>query len=388
MIHFLKLNQKQDWLIWNTVLLLPFFKPAAFDSFVPLSFLDVVFDAGKVLATFYVIVYLIRTKRINLFVVSTFIFTLCVLLATLIGGGSIQQWATQWFSCFVVGAWVQFAFKQSRKSLCEAVVLICCAWLICNLISIIIFYPEGMYRGANWIQKDNYFWGQKNSLIRLIIPGITCSVLLDLAKENKYSARTYLIALVGFIQITLVTSVTSITVCTLFYIILTLLQFKKINGFLIYCISCVCVLIVDILVVIMRIQEWGPISYLINEVFNKDATLTGRSLIWDNSLNRINNSPLFGIGVRTESKPISEAVNAVHAHNDLLNVTLMGGLISLASYLFCLILAAVRLKRVSRTEGAVIAGAIGAFLVVGISEPIISPSMFLLLAVAYILPEV
>lgn len=381
-------NTTQYRVLQNVLLLLPFFKPAAFDSFEPLRAFDLVFDIGKIIATLYILFSLVGERRQNNFNTIVLLFSASMALSTLVGGGSIQQWATQWFSCAIVGIWVVITIERSKEALYKAVIIICASWLICNLISIILYYPNGMYLGGNWIQKDNYFWGQKNSLIRLIIPGVACSVLLDLTCKKKYSIRTFVIACVGLIQISLVTSVTSIVVCLIFYCFLILLNHRAIGGYLVYALCAASSILVDVLVVGLRIQEWQPISNLISVIFNKDATLTGRALIWDSAINRVINSPLFGIGVRNESHPISADITAVHAHNDILNVMLMGGLISLALYLTCLVLVAIRLKRASCMGSAVIAGAIGAFFIVGIAEPVTSPSLFILLAIAFMFPEV
>lgn len=83
-------------------------------------------------------------------------------------------------------------------------------------------------------------------------------------------------------------------------------------------------------VVVFRVQEL--FSGLLGILFGKDATLTGRTNLWDQAMYLIAQNPIVGYGIREDSLIMSSYGRGFTSHNFILQALLSGGVLSLAFF--------------------------------------------------------
>ena len=105
------------------------------------------------------------------------------------------------------------------------------------------------------------------------------------------------------------------------------------------------------LIIFVRELFQEPLNQLMNVLFGKDATFTGRIYIWRVALAQIIRSPIWGYGKYGTQYAIlpSEYEYAwTMAHNQILDLMLRGGIIILSLWL-CVLLVIMRTNRKTKT---------------------------------------
>lgn len=97
-----------------------------------------------------------------------------------------------------------------------------------------------------------------------------------------------------------------------------------------------------VLVVLLRVQD--HLSFLIQDILNRDLTFTGRTYIWDYAIESISNNKIFGIGIYDFALRLSRT-GVYHAHCTLLNITFEAGILGLISYFSIWILSVVKSEK-------------------------------------------
>lgn len=116
-------------------------------------------------------------------------------------------------------------------------------------------------------------------------------------------------------------------------------KFKAVN----YNIMLVGILILNILFVFLRVQEY--FAYFITNILHKDLTLSFRTLIWDQAISAIEKKPFLGYGYETYEGVALHCHGANHPHNYILTLLLRGGFIGFIAYCCILLYANVDLKK-------------------------------------------
>ena len=101
------------------------------------------------------------------------------------------------------------------------------------------------------------------------------------------------------------------------------------------------VLYVILSIILLKTNLISNISYLINTVLNKYASMSGRFAIWDISMNLIKKSPIIGYGGLDPRYFSNFAISVSHPHNLLLYMFLQGGI-------SCLILLYVTMRKIDK----------------------------------------
>lgn len=204
-----------------------------------------------------------------------------------------------------------------------------------NLCTVILI-PKGFVETIN---SDGYyyFFGYDNSFVWWGILLITFRLIEECYCEKKINYKSYLVIFFIIIFPMIIrNTATGIIVISLYILFVV---FMKLNSRWNKYISTKLVwisILLSVGVVLFKLQY--IFSWIITAVFKKSISLSGRYDIWEDSINKILEKPLFGHGaevgtILTTSKWLS--VN--HCHNFILNTIYMTGLVGLLVFLLFLL---------------------------------------------------
>lgn len=219
-------------------------------------------------------------------------------------------------------------------------------FVLLNFLSVIFLYGVGISKDS--YDTPVYFWSTKNHIISLTLACmVLATFLLNEGAINKRRARLSIIySVIAVVLMGSSTAIIALIVYGLFDIVYKYfakkgktinLKFAMLGG-----------IIADVLVVVFRIQE--KFANLINMFFGKDATLTGRTDLWDQALELIGLNYLYGKGnpyalgqygwlTKQYWNSHTQALDDVYfvSHNQFLEILVNGGIICLAPFVLAIL---------------------------------------------------
>lgn len=213
--------------------------------------------------------------------------------------------------------------------------------VIIDAITMVI-YPNGMYYDG--LYSLNWFLGYKTSRFQVELPLCALTASMSYIKKRKIGIETYIYLLLScfcLFKAEAIAALTSILALTVVFLIIDFSQYFK-NGIkgiyhLLQSKNILAFFAVS-QIGIISIQHLPFVQTVITFIFNKDATLTTRTFIWDTLLLKILQRPLIGYGYLDQIVYTNITLNrfATSAHNMLIAVLMSGGIIGLIMYLFIL----------------------------------------------------
>lgn len=211
-----------------------------------------------------------------------------------------------------------------------------------NLVTIFLYYPDGMYRMEK-IVGDLYFMGHDNGMIYNLIPLCSLSMLYAYLKTGKLrSWYTFASLLLMFVSELYVQSATGIIEAILLVVLVVMYDNKFLTRFLKPRILISLYLIFNILIVLLRIQNY--FSWFFVDILGKDLTFTGRTVLWDFTLLRILQNNFLGYGMGSAVYGVNSHTY-MHCHNLLLDFLYKGGIPSFVSFTLLLALFSYSFKK-------------------------------------------
>lgn len=350
------------------VMLLLLVKPDYF-SHLNIWLLNGVYKIGSYCCAFFVICVSLKYLSRKVF---AWIYTYfgVMLITTIIGSGHVDILISSQISnltmCLIFAIWL----LKSPETLFDAFYALDFL-LIINFVTILVF-PNGMYN--NGIYNTCWFLGYKNPQIRTILPIICISVLRSYWKFSRLTKYTcFLLACAIFSMIRL-NSVTSLIGIGVFILLLFLYHRKRkeipqiltlINGFIISFVA---------FLILITASFQSMLSELFS-LFNRDITVSNRTIIWMRSLLELKNSPWFGYGflLPRDYNEIYAGINnvalATHPHNYLLYTAFNGGIVLIIVLVIGYCIANKELVACRNTiQGKIILFCLYAFCAMGITE--------------------
>lgn len=203
--------------------------------------------------------------------------------------------------------------------------------LYLNIEEDVVYYENNPSAKLNAIR---YLCGHKNSILMTLFPGvISLGVVAKLRPGKMASAATVFYLVLLIISTVIVDAVTSAMLCVALLGAFILSNRCSINGRLKVVVTAA-IWLLNIGVSVFRVH------YIATPVFtllNRNASLSGRTGIWDRALILIGDSPLFGYGIPAEEAVKSSFGGFSTAHNMLLTTAYYGGLVGLCLYLACFV---------------------------------------------------
>lgn len=282
----------------------------------------------KITSYFFILIYIIlNLKKINhsLFLMLGFNFIL--VLSTFINKGEIIESIKHAVTILIICLLLVDVIDNNIKiiSFIHVIRDLTLFFFIINLLMIIL-YPTGIPSITYDPQFPNYLYGNVNSTIKHILPGMCCSSLLDFRKNKKVSLYTF-IFIFGIFYQALFIYFTATAVLNCLFILFWIHTFclsNKYNIKKVYLISIILIFIIEIMLV-SRLE----VLSLISNIFGKDFTFSGRAYLWDNVMNLITKKLFIGYGVIDESLVVYLIGNFYGSHNYFLDVLFQRGIIGL-----------------------------------------------------------
>jgi O-antigen ligase len=278
-----------------------------------------------------------------------------------------------------------FELRTNTGEKLKIVDLVLSLFVVINFCSI-LFYPDGIYSvlTQDGQRYTNYwFLGTKNYMIRTLTPAIVINVLVSYFYKGKLTIRNLIIYIISFISVLLTGSSTGIIMILFLGIGLLALPLMKnlklFNPLVIF----LGYIVLSITIVGFGIQD--IFSNYLEELFDKDSTLSGRIFVWEYSLFRIQESPFIGFGYHLGEQwhdvlgfTFSKNFYASHPHNYLLYLMLQGGLLYLSLFIILFYFITTNSKRLyGNREYALLSLMCFVFFIGGISESLTNaPLMF------------
>lgn len=303
------------------LLLIPHFEPVYFDACVPI--VDKIYNVGRVISALYAFGYFLKKIRsVNRVFVCFALIQVWYLLNTIIQNGVSKQIILNTASMIVGGLIVSSFVKDYPRQLINALLVIFEVLIIINFICLIVF-PKGMY-ATEW-QWENWFLGFRNVFTFIFIPAIGISMIWkEMTGKNIRLILLIIVCLVSSLLGKSATCLVTVVLISFLYFsgLYKLGIFNSVNVTILYLlgfVSLVCLRVTNYLEPLM--------SFL-----GRSITLTGRTFIWDRTINAIMYSPFFGYGqqpIEYRVALVPEAYGATSAHDFILEHLYTGGLVQL-----------------------------------------------------------
>lgn len=203
-----------------------------------------------------------------------------------------------------------------------------------NFITILKYYPVGMYRMEK-VVGDLYLMGYDNGMIYNLLPFCGVSLILSYKKRGKLISNISIFA----ISLTLLSEFFVKSASGIIEILIFLFLSISINNRLIKKIFTPTIvffnyIFLSISINVFRIQN--IFKYIIVDILNKDLTFTNRTYLWDYAINLIKNNPILGIGYGDKNIVGIYSRTYSHPHSLFLDIIVKGGIVLLATFIIIL----------------------------------------------------
>lgn len=316
------LNSK--WLI--LLFLLDLFRPAYFDQ---ISFLNVFMDGIRIMLSITILILYFISIKVHAgktFNILLYILAAELLLSTLMSrNASIHAWIIQMLHalilCFFVEELMVYAPYNGLKCLYTYFSLI----TLINTVTLFIF-PNAMYpnTGGRWVC---WFLGEDNTAYIFYVFASTFAMLYCQYVSKRVTLFALLTWLSAFIFVFHNDIATGI-VCQLIWLLL--IAGYQFNWFkkLLKAQYALYIMFAGLFVLVISRNMF--LAFVI-EALGRDITLSGRTIIWDRTIELILKKPVFGYGVCEGTVFANMArlnVPSSIPHNWILFLTFSGGIVA------------------------------------------------------------
>lgn len=298
-------------------------------------------------------------------------------------GPAIYSWAVDWFPLIGTVCVIYVFHEKFAWELIWGFFFASGIYLMLNMAFICI---QGF--GINPIKTLPF--GYMNVTFRIAIPCFVCAFAISVRYKRGYCLLPVFVYLVCFLQILIAYSATSFCAFIVMGILALVSLKKRTRKFLNSLTYSISYIVVTFSVVVLRVQNlMGPV---ISVILRKDVTFTGRTILWDQAFQKLFGWHFFTGYGNDYYWRILEWKGALqkHAHNEVLNMLMLGGIFAFASMATMVVVAIRRLyKQRFQDIANVFAIGLAGFLVIAIAEIGLSPGlMFVLAGSYYLVPKI
>lgn len=237
------------------------------------------------------------------------------------------------------------AAKRGRaQAFFKALWVVMAVLVVVNTFTMIV-YPTGLYRDEQdyW---QNWILGYKNSYIYYYLLWIMADLYLAYTNRGKFLLRNYLLIIILLAIAIMSESMTSAAGLAVILVLLPCYHFFQKHPRILQPAKIFVAYVAAFLaVIVFYIQD--HFANLIEQIFSRNATFTGRTYLWQKAFEDIGERPLLGHGYRSPVYDLESGREAVTTHNFILDVMYKGGIVALALLAYLAILAMRPLKRTS-----------------------------------------
>ena len=264
------------------------------------------------------------------------------LVSTLVNGGSISRWADDLIFSFAAIALLLIV--DNKKTLFSVASWI---FLILAALNILCEYVSPLRNYMSQWRKD-YFLGFQNAMGWTLLLGMLFALLDYKQNGNKVKLIAYIVIFyANQIMCFCATAVVGSMIIALYLIfpfVRKIFEKWKFPVLLLFVIALFFVLVVFY----GKVYELEPIRLIVEKVFGKDATLSGRLYVWQGILPEALKKPILGHGFAEKTNYFYETSKwnhgLVHAHNEWLQCMYEGGFVTLAVGMAMIVFCSLKIK--------------------------------------------
>lgn len=337
-------------------------------------------NAARVLAMMIVaLLFLqkIKAERMDCFRQNTnfpVVFSLLVLMqiwlliSTVVNHGDIKSSILLYLVPLVLTGLLFESLLDSPESVICGGMLLGEVLIYANFLAVLLF-PNGMYstylQEGVWYTTKNWLFGNKNLFFPYLL--FSCVIAYIYSSHGGKKWREWGVYLASLLSVVLAKSSTSILAMILLITLFLILKTKKVQFNVYWLIGINIALF--FLIVVFRAQNM--FSFVIEDVFGKSLTLSGRTRLWDTLWTLIGKNPVFGFGIMKSGVPqkLTGISFGQMAHNLIIDHLYKGGIVYLGLYLVVMILVYRKLRKYQNTNvGQCIIVALFVFQITGLVE--------------------
>lgn len=305
---------------------------------------------------FIALLFLIRMKRIPVFIIVVNLYCGALFLSTIIHHGDLKN--AIWGNWVLIMAMIFLIWISMIRDVKWCLKLLYGIYYISILINLYFVIRTALMGVPDEFMEKIYFFGNYNGFIQWFMPAQVVGYILAKMSNNKYVKASYLIlCILNLGVIFYVDSLTSMIILSAFDLYMLLLNRKIINRVFNIITYMIANLLFFVFVVVLRVQNYLIASGLLQ--MNSEITFSGRTPIWNNALKVIKENMLLGAGI--EPLEVSRAKLGIStAHNMWLEILYMGGIIALILFAIVIIILVVRIIKEKNLDNKII-GCISTF---------------------------
>lgn len=286
-------------------------------------------------------VKIIKKKFLLLICISIFNGTYVV--STIINGGNYQSAAMHFIVLLLLCCLVSICVENITiaESVMCVVRDITILFFLLNIILELVF-PHGLTKSESINGVGYWLYGNPNTVIRKILPGFSCSMIIDRLKE-KISMQTLLFWIGVLFQLIFIyfSAATFVAVLLLFFWCVFENKLSKYYRTT-YLILLIIVILFEAYIVING--TGGGIRDTIVSLLGKDVTFSGRSYLWKRTIRLFTEKPIWGYGQLNNDLIYIYIGNSNGAHNYYLDVAFQRGIVGVFSLILIMMLPLFRIK--------------------------------------------
>lgn len=248
---------------------------------------------------------------------------------------SIESLINSLVICVAFDYWLSYAYKDFIYYLRKILFIL----VISNFVTVVIF-KDGLYETS--IYSINWLLGQKNSHLTYIMMAIIIEGIYsyNTFKKIKFLNKLYMITCC--ISLYLVDAATGFMIATIYVIFLIVFVNYSNNKYVklvldSFSIGKIILVMLIVTIFVVFLQDMSFIENNFAGIFgtmNRDVSFTGRTVIWKKSIDLIKKNLWLGQGVVNSALfgKMTGIPAGTHAHNYILNILVMGGIICLLEH--------------------------------------------------------
>ena len=299
---------------------------------------------------------------------------LCLILSTLLNHGAIVKVLLHTLQVILLCMLVDAVRREpdAKKALLRAVRDVTLVFYVANFFLMYIL-PGGIPSITEGKEYPWFLYGSMNTVIKYVLPGLCCSLILDGMRERKGIVPSVptLIMMIGLVVSAVTVYFTATAVIADVILLVWILGYRRFqkHAWKLYALALLVVAVFELAVVVGAKGGW--LITLISNLFRKPLDFHGRVPLWMKMTATAAKKPLFGYGLQDFYALLDTVGNGYGSHNYYLDVFQQRGALGLFVLLCMLAVPVIRGWKQRTTEKPlyIVLGTCCAFAVILLTEP-------------------
>ena len=297
-------------------------------SFLNLSF----FLIQTVIVVILLLAFFIK-KRMNKLDGLFLLFYLALFISTVINKMEMTNYIKDVVSATILYVSVKYGVEKNPKKYFKYASIILLTYTLINTFIAIYLYPNPMFRDHS---NPIFFLGGDNTSIRIYLYSIGVCFANKYINAKKISFP--LLSIFNLAVFSFLRDIGSGKVCVfdIFIGMLFITLKRRMPKDILLKIVIVNTIMFNLL---MSLAKINFAKNIITNILHRDMTLTGRTIIWDITVNKFIDRPIIGHGMIADLdfQAMLGGITGINAHNTYLMILFNGGIILFIIFIFALL---------------------------------------------------